>query len=67
MGLNLTINVPVVSMVRDVMIFMLATPFRGPLERVGPENLDFFWAQKSHYDHTVLRDSCCKTVGIPNE
>ncbi len=42
MGLNLTINVPVVYMVRDVMILMRANLFRGPSEGEGPENLDVF-------------------------
>ncbi len=32
---ELTINVPVVYMMRE-------NPFRGPLEGVGPKNLDFF-------------------------
>jgi hypothetical protein len=27
---------------RDVMIFIRANTFRGPLEEVGPENRDFF-------------------------
>ncbi len=36
------INVPVVYIVRDVMILMRENPFRGPLEGVDPENLDFF-------------------------
>jgi hypothetical protein len=55
----LTINVPIVNMVRDIMILMRENPFRGPLEGVGHENRDFFgpemarseasaiWAQKS--------------------
>jgi hypothetical protein len=37
-----TINVPVVYMVRGVMILMWENPFRGPLEGVGPEYRDFF-------------------------
>jgi hypothetical protein len=37
------VNVSVVYMARDVIILMRANPFRGPLERVGPENRDF-WA-----------------------
>jgi hypothetical protein len=37
-----TINVPVVYMVRGVMILMWENLFRGPLEGVGPENRDFF-------------------------
>ena len=41
-ALLLTINVPVVYMVRDVMILMRAVPYQGPLEGVGPENRDFF-------------------------
>ena len=35
-------NVPVVYMGCDIMSFMRANRFRGPLEGVGPENLDFF-------------------------
>ncbi len=42
----LTINVPVVSTVWDVMILMQENPFRGPLKGVGPENRDLFWALK---------------------
>jgi hypothetical protein len=38
---KLTINVPVVDMAREVMIFMRANTFRWPLEGVGPENRDF--------------------------
>jgi hypothetical protein len=38
-----SILVPVVYiMARDVMILMRANPMLGPLEGVGPENLDFF-------------------------
>jgi hypothetical protein len=33
-------------MARDVIVLMRANPFRGPLEDVGPENRDFFWALK---------------------
>ncbi len=36
----ITINVPVVHMMRDKMILIWANPFRGPLEGVGPENRD---------------------------
>ncbi len=43
---DLTINVPVVYMARDVMILMGANPFQGSLEGVGPENQDFFGALK---------------------
>ncbi len=55
----LTINVPVVYMAWDVMIFMMENPVRGPLEGVGPEIKTFWgpemamseastiWAQKS--------------------
>jgi hypothetical protein len=37
-----TINIysAVVYKARDVLIFMQANPFRGPLEGVGPENQD---------------------------
>ncbi len=38
---EVTINVPVVYMARDVMILMRANPLQGPLEEVGPENRDF--------------------------
>ncbi len=41
-ALLLTINVPVVYMVRGIIILMQENPFRGPLEGVGPENQDFF-------------------------
>jgi hypothetical protein len=34
----ITINVPVVHLVRDVMILMRENPFRGLFEGVGPEN-----------------------------
>jgi hypothetical protein len=39
-SVNTTIIVPVVYMARDVMIWMRANTFRGPLEGVGvgPEN-----------------------------
>jgi hypothetical protein len=40
--MNITINVPVGYMARDVMILMGENPFRGPLEGVGPEKRDFF-------------------------
>ena len=40
----ITINVPVVYMERDVMSFMQANTLQGPLEGVGTENRDFFWA-----------------------
>ncbi len=43
--MELTINLLVVSMARDVMILMEENPFRGPLEEVGPENEDY-WALK---------------------
>jgi hypothetical protein len=43
---SLTINVPVVYMVRDEMILMPENPFRGPLKGVDPENRDLFWALK---------------------
>ncbi len=56
---GITINVPVVYMGQDEMIFMWATFILRALERVGPENQDFFcgpematseasalWAQK---------------------
>ncbi len=55
----LTINVPVVFMVRYVMVSRGATSLRVALEGVGPENRDYFgpwngtkeasaiWAQKS--------------------
>jgi hypothetical protein len=33
----LTVNVPVVYMMRDVMVLMRANPLQGPLEGVGPE------------------------------
>ncbi len=39
---DITVNLPVVYMARDVMILMRENPFRGPLEGVGPENRDFF-------------------------
>ncbi len=39
---RLTINVPVVFMVRYIMILRGATSLRGALEGVGPENRDFF-------------------------
>jgi hypothetical protein len=42
MGLNLTINVTVVHVVRDARIFMWPNQLRGPSEGAGPENLDFF-------------------------
>ncbi len=42
MEISLTINVPVVSMARYLMVSRGATSLRGPLERVGPENRDFF-------------------------
>jgi hypothetical protein len=34
----LTINVPVVYMGRDILIWMLGNPYRGPFEGVGPES-----------------------------
>jgi hypothetical protein len=37
-----SINLPVVYMVRDEMIFRLANPLQGPLEGFGPENRDLF-------------------------
>ncbi len=40
--MELTVNVPAVYMARDVMILLGLNPFLGPLEGVGPENLDFF-------------------------
>ncbi len=39
---ELTMNVFVVYMARDVMILMRENTIRGPLEGVGPENQDFF-------------------------
>jgi hypothetical protein len=39
---GITINIPVVFMARYVMILRGATSLRGALERVGPENRDFF-------------------------
>jgi hypothetical protein len=39
---ELTINVPVVYIARDIMILMRENPFRMPLEGVGPESRDFF-------------------------
>jgi hypothetical protein len=39
-ALILTINVPVVYMVRDVVILRRANPFRGRFEGVGPESRD---------------------------
>ncbi len=41
-GLTISINVPVVFMVRYVIVLRSATSLRGALERVGPENQDFF-------------------------
>ncbi len=38
----ITINVPVVSMARDLMVLRSATALRGALEGLGPENRDFF-------------------------
>ncbi len=35
---KLTINVPVVFMVRNIMVLRGATSLRGALEGVGPEN-----------------------------
>ncbi len=40
-GVEITINVPVVFMVRYVMILRGATSLLGALEGVGPENRDF--------------------------
>ena len=37
----ITINLPVVYMVRDVVIWMQANPLRVPFEGVGHENQDF--------------------------
>ncbi len=39
---EITIHVPVVFMARYVMVLRGATSLRGALERVGPENRDFF-------------------------
>jgi hypothetical protein len=39
---KITINVPVVFMARYVMVLRSATSLRGALERVGPENRDFW-------------------------
>ena len=39
---GITINVHVVYMGQDEMIFMWATSILRALERVGPENRDFF-------------------------
>jgi hypothetical protein len=39
--LRITIKVPRVYMTRNVMILMRATPLRGPLEGVCPDNRDF--------------------------
>jgi hypothetical protein len=38
-------NVPVVYMARAVVILMRGNPLLGPLEGVGPENLDFLGPQ----------------------
>ncbi len=46
---EITINVPVVFMVRYVMILRGATSLRGALEGVGPENRDFFGPKKVEY------------------
>jgi hypothetical protein len=60
----LTINAPVVYMARDVLILMRANPFRGPLEGVGPENIDFFGPRNGnerseyHLGLKMLRFSC---------
>jgi hypothetical protein len=40
--MELTINLLVVYVARDVMILMRENPFRGPWEGVGPVNEDFF-------------------------
>ncbi len=37
-------------MARDAMILMLANPFRGPLEGVGPDNRDFLGPECSVAD-----------------
>ena len=42
MNLFITINVPVVYMVRDVVSLRRWNPFRGGVEGVGPESQDFF-------------------------
>ncbi len=39
---RITINLLVVYMARDLMIFMGENPLREPLEGVGPENREFF-------------------------
>jgi hypothetical protein len=36
----------------DVWIWMGGNPFLGPFEGVGPESLDFFWAQW-HWLHSL--------------
>ncbi len=38
----ITTYAPAVYRARDIMIFMGANPYRGPLEGMGPENRDFF-------------------------
>jgi hypothetical protein len=40
---GITINVSVVYMGQDEMIFLWATFILRALERVGPENRDLFW------------------------
>ncbi len=39
--LNITNNIPVVYMARDIVILKRANPLQGILEEVGPENRDF--------------------------
>ncbi len=43
---DVTINVPVVYIARDIMILMQANPLQRPLEGVGPENQDFLGPER---------------------
>ena len=42
-ALMITINVPVVYIVRDIVVLWRANPFPGPFEGVGPKSQDFFF------------------------
>jgi hypothetical protein len=53
----LTINVHVVYMGRDVLIWMRGIPLRGP-EGVGPESRDFFGLLNGSECHLGPKKSC---------
>ncbi len=55
---SITINVPVVYMAMDVMIWMRANSLQGQLEGVGPKNWDFLGPEMatSEASSTVTQD-----------